>query len=55
MCELLNTVSLLKSDFIKEIIKQIKLVTTKINCKNVNLIIFMSNKLKLLKKFLNET
>ena len=36
MCELLNTVSLLKSDNTKEIIKLKKLTTTKKNCKNVN-------------------
>ena len=36
MCELLNTVSLLKSDNTKEIIKDEKLTTTKKNCKKVN-------------------
>tara|TARA_B100000902_G_scaffold360843_1_gene377861 strand:+ start:22 stop:228 length:207 start_codon:yes stop_codon:yes gene_type:complete len=40
--ELLNTVSLLKSELIKEIIKPRKLIITKNNCKNVKNIIFAS-------------
>ena len=43
MCELLNTVSLLKSDSTKEIIKDEKLTTTKKNCKKVNVNIFKLN------------
>ncbi len=35
VCEWLKTVSLLKSEFTKEIIKPKKLTTTKINCKKV--------------------
>jgi hypothetical protein len=41
VCELLKTVSLLKSDNTKEIIKLKKLTTTKKNCKNVNDKIFI--------------
>ena len=36
MCELLNTVSLLKSEIINEIIKQKKLIKTKNNCRKEN-------------------
>ena len=53
MCELLNTVSLLKSETINEKIKHKKLMKTKNNCKNVKDIIFVSNKFEFL-KFLNE-
>ena len=53
MWELLNTVSLLKSEIIKEKTKQRKLITTKKNCKNVNDNILESNKFEFL-KFLNE-
>ena len=51
MCELLNTVSLLKSDSTKEIIKDEKLTTTKKNCKKVNDNIFELNILEFLKFF----
>ena len=53
MWELLKTVSLLKSEIMKEIIKQKKLMTTKNNCKNVNDNILASNMFELL-KFLYE-
>ena len=43
MWELLNTVSLLKSEAINEIISPKKLTKTKINCKKVKGIIFLSN------------
>ena len=42
MCELLNTVSLLKSEFTKENIKHKKLTTTKNNCKKDKTIMFWS-------------
>ena len=42
MWEWLNTVSLLKSELIKEMIKPRKLIITKSNCKNVKNIIFAS-------------
>ena len=51
--ELLNTISLLKSEKIKDKTKLKKLMTTKKNCKNVNDKIFVSNNLELL-KFLTE-
>ena len=47
MCELLNTVSLLKSEIIKEKIKHKKLMKTKNNCKNVKDNILVSNMLEL--------
>ena len=53
MWELLNTVSLLKSELTKEKIKHKKLMTTKNNCKNVNDNILLSNMFELL-KFLYE-
>ena len=53
MCELLKTVSLLKSESIKDIIKQIKLIITKKNCKKVNDKILLSNCSEFL-KFLTE-
>ncbi len=51
--ELLNTVSLLKSETTKEKIKHKKLMITKNNCKNVNDNILVSNMFELL-KFLYE-
>ena len=42
MCELLNTVKLLKSEFINAIIKLKKLTITKNNCKNVREKILLS-------------
>ena len=53
MCELLNTVSLLKSEFINDMINPIKLTITKNSCKNVNDKILLSKLLGLL-KFLTE-
>ena len=49
MCELLNTVSLLKSDITKEIIKAKKLIKTKNNCKKENDKILVSNWFEVLK------
>ena len=43
MCELLKTVSLLKSEFTKDKIKPKKLITTKKNCRKVKDIILLSN------------
>jgi hypothetical protein len=51
--ELLNTVSLLKSETINEKIKHKKLITTNNNCKNVKDKILVSNMFELL-KFLYE-
>ena len=42
MCEWLNTVSLLKSEFIKDSIKPKKLITTKLNCMKAESIILLS-------------
>jgi hypothetical protein len=53
VCELLKTVSLLKSEKTKDKTKLKKLITTKKNCKNVNDKIFVFNILELL-KFLTE-
>ena len=53
VCELLKTVSLLKSDFIKDKINPKKLKTTKKNCKKVKDIILLSKILEFL-KFLTE-
>ena len=52
MCELLNTVSLLKSELINDIIKQIKLKRTNKNCKNEKIKILLL--IILLLKFLTE-
>ena len=49
MWELLKTVSLLKSEFTKDIIKLRKLINTKKNCRNVNEKILLSNVSKTLK------
>ena len=54
MCELLNTVSLLKSDNTKEIIKDEKLTTTKKNCKKVNDNTFEFNISEFLKFFIEK-
>jgi hypothetical protein len=51
VCELLKTVSLLKSDTTNEKTKHKKLITTKKNCKNVNDKILVSNTLDFLKFF----
>jgi len=51
VCELLKTVSLLKSDTINDKIKHKKLITTKKNCKNVNDKILESNTFAFLKFF----
>ena len=51
--EWLKTVSLLKSEFINDIIKPRKLTITKKNCKNVKEIIFLS-KMFVFLKFLTE-
>ena len=53
MCELLKTVSLLKSEKIKDKTKHKKLTTTKKNCKKVNDKIFVSSNFEFL-KFLTE-
>jgi hypothetical protein len=53
VCELLKTVSLLKSDITKDETRHKKLMTTKKNCKNVKDKIFVSNSLGFL-KFLAE-
>jgi predicted nicotinamide N-methyase len=49
VCELLKTVSLLKSDITNDKTKHKKLVTTKKNCKKVNDKILVSNTLEFLK------
>jgi hypothetical protein len=54
VCELLKTVSLLKSEYIKEKTNPKKLITTKISCKNENPIILSSSSSLLFKKFLIE-
>ena len=54
VCELLNTVSLLKSDIIKEIIRDEKLTTTKKNCKKVNDNTFELNISEFLKFFIEK-
>ena len=51
MCELLKTVSLLKSEKIKDKIRHEKLITTTKNCKNVKDRIFVSSKFEFLKFF----
>ena len=51
VCELLKTVSLLKSDITNEMTKHKKLITTKKNCKNVNDKNLVSNTLEFLKFF----
>ena len=51
MCELLKTVSLLKSDTTNDITRHKKLMTTKKNCKNVNDKILVSNIFEFLKFF----
>ena len=51
MCELLKTVSLLKSDTTNDNTKHKKLITTKKNCKNVNDKILASNTFEFLKFF----
>ena len=51
MCELLKTVSLLKSDNTNDKIKHTKLITTKKNCKNVSDKILISNNLEFWKFF----
>jgi predicted nicotinamide N-methyase len=43
VCELLKTVSLLKSDITNDKTRHKKLITTKKNCKNVNDKILVSN------------
>jgi len=55
VCELLKTVSLLKSDFIKDKIKLKKLTITKTNCKKDKNNIFLLIVLLLLLKSLIET
>ena len=55
MCELLKTVSLLKSEFIKDIIKLKKLTITKASCKNDRDYIFWLICLFVLLKSLIET
>ena len=54
MCELLKTVSLLKSDNTKDITKHKKLTTTKKNCKNVKDKILVSNSFRILKFLLKK-
>ena len=49
MCELLKTVSLVKSDNIKDKTRHKKLTTTNKNCKKVNDKILLSNDLEFLK------
>ena len=49
MWEWLNTVSLLKSEFTKDRIKPMKLITTNKNCKNVKINIFLSRLSEFLK------
>ena len=49
MCELLKTVSLLKSDTTNDNTRHKKLMTTKKNCKNVNDKILLSNTCEFLK------
>ena len=49
VCELLKTVSLLKSDITKEIIKDKKLIKTKNYCKKENDNILVSNWFEFLK------
>jgi hypothetical protein len=51
VCELLKTVSLLKSESTNDKIKHKKLITTKKNCKNVNDKILESNDFEFLKFF----
>ena len=51
VCELLKTVSLLKSETTNDKIKHKKLITTKKNCKKVNDNILASNNLGFLKFF----
>ena len=51
MCELLKTVSLLKSDITNDKTRHKKLITTKKNCKNVNDKILESNNFEFLKFF----
>ena len=55
MCELLKTVSLLKSEFIKDKIKLKKLTITKTNCKKDKDNIFWLIRLLLLLRSLIET
>ena len=45
----LNTVSLLKSEFTKDRINPMKLITTNKNCKNVKITIFLSRLSEFLK------
>jgi hypothetical protein len=49
VCELLKTVSLLKSDTTNDSTRHKKLITTKKNCKNVNDKILASNTFEFLK------
>ena len=49
MCELLKTVSLLKSDTTNDKTRHKKLITTKKNCKNVNYKILTSSNFEFLK------
>ena len=53
MCELLNTVELLKSEFTNEIIRPKKLTITNNNCKKVRYKSLLSKLVESL-KFLNE-
>jgi hypothetical protein len=54
VCELLKTVSLLKSDNTKDKIRHKKLITTKKNCKKVNDKILLSNNLESEKFFIDK-
>ena len=54
MCELLKTVSLVKSDNIKDKTKHKKQTTTKKSCKNVNDKILLSNDLEFLKSLIDK-
>ena len=54
MCELLKTVSFVKSDNTKDKTKLKKLITTKKNCKNVSDKILVSNNLEFLKSLIEK-
>ena len=54
MCELLKTVSLLKSDNTKDKTKHKKLIITKKNCKKVNDKILVSNNSEFRKFFIEK-
>ena len=54
MCELLKTVSLLKSELIKEIMRPKKLTKTKKNCKKEKYRILLSTIFEFLKFFIEK-